>query len=73
MLNENLNVKQCLLFRSLRGVHPDFFVQLDFEIAVEQQTRACDRTFERVPNYGCPRDSLITLRGGGGVVDSCLG
>ena len=27
------------------GVHPDFFVKLDFEIAVDQQTRAGrDRT-----------------------------
>jgi len=24
------------------GVHPDFFVKLVFEIAVDQQTRACD-------------------------------
>ena len=27
-------------------VHPDFFVKLDFEIAVVQQTRARNRTFE---------------------------
>ena len=31
-----------------------FFVKLDFEIAVEQQTRARDRTFEGVSNPGCP-------------------
>ena len=24
------------------GVHPDYFVKLDFEIAVDQQTRARD-------------------------------
>ena len=42
---------------SFRGVHPDFFVKLDFEIAVDQQTRA--RTFGGggVPDSGCPRDS----------------
>ena len=40
------------------GVHPDFFVKLDFEIAVVQQTRARDRTFEGVPDSG--------WRGGGG-------
>ena len=48
-------------FDSLRGggggVHPDYFVKLDFEIAVDQQTRARDRTFEGVPDSGCPRDS----------------
>ena len=25
------------------GVHPDYFVKLDFEIAVDQQTRTRDR------------------------------
>ena len=34
------------------GVHPDYFVKLDFEIAVDQQTRARDRTFEGVPDSG---------------------
>ena len=34
------------------GVHPDYFVKLDFEIAVEQQTRARDRTFEGIPDSG---------------------
>ena len=28
------------------GVHPDYFVKLDFEIAVDQQTWARDRNFE---------------------------
>ena len=44
-----------------KGVHPNFFVvKLDFEIAVVQQTRARDRTFEGVPDSGChrcPQDS----------------
>ena len=39
------------------GVHPDFFVKLDFEIAVDQQTRAHNQTFEGVPDSGCPRDN----------------
>ena len=30
------------------GAQPYFFVKLDFEIAVDQQTRARDRTFEGV-------------------------
>ena len=30
-----------------------FFVKLDFEIAVDQQTRARNRTFEVVPDSGC--------------------
>ena len=34
------------------GVHPDYFVKLDFEIAVDQQTRARDRTFEGVSDSG---------------------
>ena len=34
------------------GVHPDYFVKLDFEIAVDQQTRARDQTFEGVPDSG---------------------
>ena len=34
------------------GVHPDYFVKLDFEIAVDQQTKARDQTFEGVPDSG---------------------
>ena len=34
------------------GVHPDYFVKLDFEIAVDQQTIALDQTFEGVPDSG---------------------
>ena len=36
------------------GVHPDFVVEIDFEITVDQQTKAHDRTFEGVPDFGCP-------------------
>ena len=54
----------------LRGrvVHPDFFVKLDFEIAVDQQIRANDQTFEGVPDSGCrsvpagqPRPYLVNF------------
>ena len=43
-------------------VHPDFFVKLDFEIAVDQQTRAHYQTFGiwrfRIPGaHRYPRDS----------------
>ena len=30
-----------------------FFVNLDIKIAVEQQTKAYDQTFEGVPDSGC--------------------
>ena len=30
------------------------FVKLHFEIAVDQQTKAHDQTFEGVPDSGCP-------------------
>ena len=46
------------------GVHPDYFVKLDFEIAVDQQTRARDQTFEVVPDSGClpgKRDSHVHI------------
>ena len=36
------------------GVRPDYFVKLDFEIAVDQQTRTRDQTFEGVLDSGCP-------------------
>ena len=36
----------------LRGVTLIFFVKLDFEIAVDQQTKARDRTFEGVLDSG---------------------
>ena len=34
-----------------------FVVKLDYEIAVDQQTKAHDETFEGFPDSGCPRDS----------------
>ena len=46
-----------------------FFVKLDFEIAVDQQTRTSDRTFEGVPDpnrqtvpAGQPRPYLVQIR-----------
>ena len=36
------------------GVHPDFFVKLGFEIAVDQQTKTGDQTFEGVPDSQPP-------------------
>ena len=41
---------QCILRGG--GVHHDYFVKLDFEIAVDQQTKARDQTFEGVPDSG---------------------
>ena len=32
-------------------------MKLDFEITVDQQTKAHYRTFEAVTDFGCPRDS----------------
>ena len=55
------------IYITIRGVHPDYFVKLDFEIAVDQQTRARDRTFEVVPHSGLrvpagqPRPYLVNL------------
>ena len=48
-----LTVESCTL-RGRGGGHPDFFVKLDFEIAVDQQTKAHDQTFEGVPDSGSP-------------------
>ena len=46
-----------------------FFVKLDFEIAVDQQTRTSDRTFEGVPDpnrqtvpAGQPRPYLVQIK-----------
>ena len=36
------------------GGSPCFFVKHDYEIAVDQQTKAHDQTFEGVPDSGCP-------------------
>ena len=52
-----------------RGANGYFFVKLDFEIAVDQQTRTSDRTFEGVPDPNCqtvpagqPRPYLVQIR-----------
>ena len=50
-----LSITQYII--DLKGVHPVFVVKLDFEIAVDQLTKAHDQTFEGVPDSGCPRDS----------------
>ena len=51
------------------GGSPWFFVKLGFEIAVDQQTRTSDRTFEEVPDpnrqtvtAGQPRPYLVQIR-----------
>ena len=51
------------------GANGYFFVKLDFEIAVDQQTRTSDRTFEGVPDpnrqtvpAGQPRPYLLQIR-----------
>ena len=47
---------------ALKGGSPCFFVvKLDFEIAVDQQNKAHDQTFEVVPDSGCPRDSQVLI------------
>ena len=52
----------------MQDIHPDFFVKFDLEIAFDQQTKACDRTFEGVPDSGCrpvpagqPRPFLVQI------------
>ena len=46
-------VRYCTCLKWGGGkVHPDYFVKLDFEITVDQQTGAHDRTFEGVPDSG---------------------
>ena len=57
------------LFPLRGGDNGYFFVKLDFEIAVDQQTRTSDRTFEGVPDpnrqtvpAGQPRPYLVQIR-----------
>ena len=65
IITNGAQIKLLCVQRSIKGgggggVHPDFFVKLDFKIAVDQQTRAHIQTFEGVPDFGChrcPRDS----------------
>ena len=44
----------CFLTFKGAGFTLIFFVKLDFDIAIDQQTRAHDQTFEGVPDSGCP-------------------
>ena len=51
------------------GANGYFFVKLDFEIAVDQQTKTSDRNFEGVPDpnrqtvpAGQPRPYLVQIR-----------
>ena len=57
------NVKNIGFFKPARikgggggggGGSPCFFVKLDFKIAIDQQTKAHDQTFEGVPATGRP-------------------
>ena len=57
------------LFLRGGGANGYFFVKLDFEIAVDQQTKTSDRTFEGVPDpnrqkvhAGQPRPYLVQIR-----------
>ena len=47
-----------MFFHALRGGGGGFtmffVVKLDFEIAVDQQTKVHDQTFEGFPDSGCP-------------------
>ena len=43
-----------VLIHALKGgVHPKFYVKLDFEIAVDQKGGTYDQTFEGVPKSLC--------------------
>ena len=62
---------RCMAFKGGGGGGDNgyFFVKLDFEIAVDQQTRTSDRTFEGVPDpnrqtvpAGQPRPYLVQIR-----------
>ena len=57
------------IFKGGGGANGYFFVKLDFEIAVDQQTKTSDRTFEGVPDPNCqtvpagqPRPYLVQIR-----------
>ena len=59
-VSENFNIINFNFKGGGGEVHLVFFVKLDFEIAVDQQTKAHDQTFEgfRTPGaHRCPRDS----------------
>ena len=50
----NKKITELSVFQPVKGGFTLIFVKLDFEIAVDQQTRAHDQTFEGVPESGCP-------------------
>ena len=62
IIHKSQSVSHPFYLKGGGGVHPDFFVKLDFEITVDQQTRACDQTFEGVPDFGCTPVPLGQLR-----------
>ena len=45
-------LRDCVIINTAPLLFLLFFVKLDFEIAVDQQTRARDQTFEGVPDSG---------------------
>ena len=47
-------IRKCRCLWGWVVFHPDLFEKLDFEIAVDQQTKAHDRTFEGVSDSRCP-------------------
>ena len=68
---ENMNKYKNITQKPFKGggANGYFFVKLDFEIAVDQQTRTSDRTFEGVPDpnrqtvpAGQPRPYLVQIR-----------
>ena len=69
-ISQKLKITDFSANISLRGGDNGyFFVKLDFEIAVDQQTRTSDRTFEGVPDpnrqtvpAGQPRPYLVQIR-----------
>ena len=69
VLDSGANSIDMIVFTCLRGGDKGyFFVRLDFEIAVDQQTRTGDPTFEGVPDSdrppvpaGQPRPYLVPI------------
>ena len=67
-ISKSANVSHAECLRG-GGANGYFFVKLDFEIAVDQQTKTSDRTFEGVPDpnrqkvpAGQPRPYLVQIR-----------
>ena len=68
-ISQNKLLKKHKVHVLRRGANGYFFVKLDFEIAVDQQTKTSDRTFEGVPDpnrqtvpAGQPRPYLVQIR-----------